>query len=242
VAPSSLARRLKDSTFVIVATVVLLAAGTATAAKLITGKDVKDHSITGRDIKRASIPLSALRSTPSGPAGPPGASGAQGQRGAPGMVGAEGPAGPSAITEIATLNSPIATEIAPSAQFGFIGTPASILVASGDLGQVTGTVTIGSTEGSINSKIDFQLTVCFKFEGDPITPLITEEEENTGKIGLSPTLTQRTSVTVASGFAVSGNFEGLAEAEVGPCLINATTKKLDDNGRLIGTVLVAASS
>ena len=29
----------------------------ATAAKLITGKDIKDHSITGKDIKKGSSPL-----------------------------------------------------------------------------------------------------------------------------------------------------------------------------------------
>ena len=68
---SSLARRLKDSTFVIVVAVVLLAAGTATAAKLITGKDIKDHSITGKDIKKGSLPLSVLKGTASDrPAGP----------------------------------------------------------------------------------------------------------------------------------------------------------------------------
>ena len=52
------------------------------AAKLITGKDIKDHSITGKDIKKASIPLSALRTA----AGPPGRAGPKALRakGSPG--------------------------------------------------------------------------------------------------------------------------------------------------------------
>jgi hypothetical protein len=39
---------------------VVAGVGTASAAGLFTGKDVKNHSLTGRDIKRRSIPLSAL--------------------------------------------------------------------------------------------------------------------------------------------------------------------------------------
>jgi hypothetical protein len=237
-------QRIKSPLLLSALIVILLSVGVAGAAKLITGKDVKDHSITGKDIKKGSLPLSVLKNPASGPAGPPGQKGAQGPKGQPGATGLPGPVGPAAITEIATLNSPIATEIAPSAQFGFVGTPATIVVGSGDLGQVTGTVTLGSSEGTIESTVDFHLTICIKFEGAPIAPLVTKEENDTGKIGLSPTLPQneRTAATVASGFAIVGEFEGLVEAEVGPCLINATTKKLDHNGRLTGTVLVAASS
>jgi hypothetical protein len=248
---SSLRRGVRGSTLLVIVLVVLVSIGTATAAKLITGKEIADHSITGKDIRRKSLPLSVLRATAAGPPGAPGAKGAPGPKGATGErgevgeigpLGAEGEVGPSAITEIAPLNSPIATEIASSAQFGFVGTPATILVTEGSLGQVTGTVTIGSTEGTIDSKIDFALTVCVAVEGGPITPLETEEEEKTGKVGISPTLTQneRTAVVVSSGFFVSGEFEGFLEAEIGPCLMNGTGKKLDDNSRVLGEVVVGS--
>jgi hypothetical protein len=241
------ARRLKSPLLLAVVIVLVLSIGTAAATKLITGKDIADHSITGKDIKKKSLPLSVLKVTsagkpgPQGPPGSRGASGGPGQPGEPGLAGAEGPAGPSAITEAVPLNSPIAAEIAPSAQFGFLGTPATVFLTEGDLGQVTGTVTIGSSEGTINSKIDFQLIVCGKIGAAPIFPLVTEEEEKSGQIGVSPTVSQRTAIPVSSAFAVTGEFDGFLEAKVGPCLINATTKKLNDNGRVIGDVIVASN-
>jgi hypothetical protein len=238
------ARRIKSPMLLAVVIVLVLSIGTAAATKLITGKDIADHSITGRDIKKKSLPLSVLKVTPAGkpgPQGPPGSRGAAGGPGQPGLTGAEGPAGPSAITEAVPLNSPIAAEIVPSAQFGFLGTPATVFLTEGDLGQVTGTVTIGSSEGTINSKIDFQLIVCGKIGAAPIFPLVTEEEEKNGQIGVSPTVSQRTAIPVSSAFAVTGEFDGFLEAKVGPCLINATTKKLDDNGRVIGDVIVASN-
>ena len=55
-------------------------AGTATAAKLITGKDIQNNSVTGKDIKKSSLAASDLsdkakaelkgNAGPAGPAGP----------------------------------------------------------------------------------------------------------------------------------------------------------------------------
>ena len=56
-----MSRRIK-SPLVLGALIVLsLSVGVAGAAKLITGKDIKDHSITGKDIKKGSLPLSVLK-------------------------------------------------------------------------------------------------------------------------------------------------------------------------------------
>jgi hypothetical protein len=83
---------------------VVAGVGTAGAAGLFTGKDVKNHSLTGKDIKRRSLPLSALNrstqllikahtvgggTTPAsqgeaGAAGPQGAAGTNGTNGASG--------------------------------------------------------------------------------------------------------------------------------------------------------------
>jgi len=89
--------------------VVLACAGTATAAKLITGKDIKNSSVTGADIKNSSLKSadvkngslsasdlsSGARKALKGDAGATGATGAAGAAGAAGAQGVAGPAGPT---------------------------------------------------------------------------------------------------------------------------------------------------
>ena len=76
-------------------------AGTATAAKLITGKDIKNGSIARKDLNTAvraelSEPAKPGPRGPAGPAGPAGAKGAPGAPGAPGVVPA--PEAPITVT------------------------------------------------------------------------------------------------------------------------------------------------
>src|SRR3954471_15112325 len=82
---------------VAVAVLVLALGGTATAAKLITSRDVADNSLTGADIKAGSLERSDLsasaRKALQGAAGPRGATGAAGATGATGATGPAGPAG-----------------------------------------------------------------------------------------------------------------------------------------------------
>ena len=89
-------------------------AGSATAAQLITGADIKDGSVTGRDIKQGSVPVNRLsdgaqqllrnangvrvtanssQPGPRGESGATGATGAQGERGPQGVQGVQGPQG-----------------------------------------------------------------------------------------------------------------------------------------------------
>ena len=92
--------------------VVLACAGTATAAKLLTGKDIKnssltaadikDSSLTGKDIRNGSLGAAELSSAAvkalkgvSGPAGANGTNGAPGSKGDKGDTGAKGERGPS---------------------------------------------------------------------------------------------------------------------------------------------------
>ncbi len=87
-----------------IATVALIAAfgGTATAANLVTGKDIKNNSVTGKDVKRGSLQTSDLskkaraslkgNAGQAGPAGPQGAPGANGKAGPKGETGPQGPA------------------------------------------------------------------------------------------------------------------------------------------------------
>jgi hypothetical protein len=229
---SSLVRRLKDSTFLIVVTVVLLAAGTATAAKLITGKDIKNHSITGKDIKKGSLPLSVLQGKP-----PTGQQGPKGETGIVGAKGSTGPAGASAITEVFSMGGPIAASIPSGSTLKFVGEPAEVTVFSGDQGLIEGTVTVGTGVAPIDDKSKFALTICVG-EGSEIEAL----DEETKELRLSPTIAkdERVTTTVSSGFFVSGPAGESFTALLGPCVLNETGTALDDNDRAMGYVMVSA--
>jgi hypothetical protein len=66
--------------------------GAATAAKLVTGKNIKDGSITLKDLSRST--RSALK-------GAQGSPGAPGRQGTPGPAGPAGPTGPGGTSSLA---------------------------------------------------------------------------------------------------------------------------------------------
>lgn len=72
--------------------VVLALVGTAVAAKMITGKQIKNNSITGKDIKNGSLSAKDFNGSvqgAQGPAGPQGAQGPQGPQGPTGLANLE---------------------------------------------------------------------------------------------------------------------------------------------------------
>jgi hypothetical protein len=89
----------RPSPALVVAIVALFVAfsGTATAALVMTGKQIKDGTITGKDLKHRTLgtnklskkAVSSLKGQP-GPAGPQGAAGPQGPKGDPGSQGPPG--------------------------------------------------------------------------------------------------------------------------------------------------------
>jgi hypothetical protein len=209
--------------------VMLLSVGVAGAAKMITGKNIRDHSITGKDIKKGSLPLSVLKGKlPAAQQGP---------KGETGIVGATGPKGDSAITEVFSLGGPIASSIATGSTLKFVGEPAEVTVFSGDQGLIEGTVTVGTSSPEIDDTSKFALTICVG-EGSEIEAL----DEATKELRLSPTIAegQRVTVTVSSGFFVSGAAGESFTAKLGPCVLNETTSPLDDNDRAMGYVIVSA--
>lgn len=78
-----------------VAALAAVAAGTATAASLVTGKQVRNASLTGKDIKKRSLGAKHLnkkaKAALRGAAGAPGAPGAKGDKGDQGIQGERGP-------------------------------------------------------------------------------------------------------------------------------------------------------
>jgi hypothetical protein len=84
-----LSHRPSSALIVAVVAVILACAGTATAARLISGKQIKNGSITSTDIKNNSLLAGDFKSgqVPSGPRGP---EGPRGPAGAPGASGTNG--------------------------------------------------------------------------------------------------------------------------------------------------------
>jgi hypothetical protein len=80
----------------VVASMLLVGGAGATAATLITGKQIKDGTITGKDVKNKSLTAKDFRGSVQGPTGlqgptgPQGATGPQGPRGLQGAVGTGG--------------------------------------------------------------------------------------------------------------------------------------------------------
>lgn len=79
-----------------------VADGVTAAAKLVTGKTVKNGSLTGADVKNGSLTLSDFKASErrklrgaEGPAGEKGALGPQGPAGSAGATGAKGDPGPA---------------------------------------------------------------------------------------------------------------------------------------------------
>jgi hypothetical protein len=90
-------RRLSPALAVALCALFVALGGTATAALVVTGKQIADGTITAKDLKRGTVgtrqlSAGAIRSL-QGRQGPQGAPGAQGPAGPQGPAGTEGPPG-----------------------------------------------------------------------------------------------------------------------------------------------------
>ena len=80
---------------------LLLGGGTATASKLLSGKDIRNGSLTSEDIRNGTLRegdlaravRTKLNTTVSGSPGQPGPQGERGPQGPPGLAGPQGPKG-----------------------------------------------------------------------------------------------------------------------------------------------------
>jgi hypothetical protein len=76
--PTSMRHRPVLAVLVAVIALLLIGGSTAVAARLITGKDVKNSSLTGKDVKNKSLTPKDFKGSVQGPAGPAGATGPAG--------------------------------------------------------------------------------------------------------------------------------------------------------------------
>jgi hypothetical protein len=104
-----LRRQRPASLLVAVLAVVLALGGTAAAAKMITGKKIKDESVTGKDIKDESLTADDFSGSVQGPQGPAGPQGPQGIAGPADVHYVRSPlfaAAPQATSQIGSANCP----------------------------------------------------------------------------------------------------------------------------------------
>lgn len=149
-------RRLGGTPIIAALVCVLALGGTATAAKLITGKSVKNGSLTGKDIKNRSVKAkdiskgakSALRGPKgakgdAGPAGPKGATGATGAKGDQGTAGLTG--APSGwMTRLNNLSTgALVTE------YGYVNTPSTAVTSAADRALLTPFVALRATRMTV---------------------------------------------------------------------------------------------
>ncbi len=155
----------------------VVSTGTATAALVMTGKDIRDGTLTAKDLKNSTLgtnklsnkAISSLKGRPGsagpqGPAGPHGAQGPTGDTGAQGPMGDPGAQGPSGVV---MGRGAIGGGPNPSATTQFFGAPVAVTVSSAtqrvSVNANSAFGTSGASAGALN------LFICYKEPGGPVT-------------------------------------------------------------------------
>jgi hypothetical protein len=110
---------------------LVVAGGTATAAKLVTSGDIKNGTITNKDIKKKTIKMNRLAQSTQDKINAPGPAGPQGPAGPAGVAG---PPGPPAATDFGVASVFVARGANEPARFATYSVP---------LGAPTGSTTGG---------------------------------------------------------------------------------------------------
>jgi collagen triple helix repeat protein len=154
-----------------------VAAGTATAAKLITGKQIKNHTITAKDIKKKT--LTSLKGAPGeqgpkgdkGDAGPKGDTGAKGDQGIQGIQGIQGERGPSTAYASAgesavnaNEETNVGTDTVPNGSYTFV---AKFTLANTVASEHTPDCDLGVMRGEFFETLDTVDSVTLAAAGSP---------------------------------------------------------------------------
>ena len=126
--PTSMRHRPVVAGLVVAIALLLTVGGTAVAAELITGKDVKNGSLTGKDVKNKSLTSKDFKGSVQGPAGTAGAQGPAGVQGPAGAAGANGPAG---LVALQYIEGPTVTLLAGTGVGANVLCPVGTSVVSG---------------------------------------------------------------------------------------------------------------
>jgi hypothetical protein len=179
---SSIMKR-RPSPALVAAIVALFVAfnGTATAALVLTGKNIKDGTITAKDVKNRTLgtnklndkAISSLKGRPGsagpqGPAGPQGAPGPQGPTGDPGAQGPKGdpgPQGPSGV--VMGANGVGGGGANPSGTVQFFGAPVAVTVSSASQRVLVNANSAFGTNAS--SAGGLNLFICYQKPGEAVT-------------------------------------------------------------------------
>lgn len=172
---------------VAVVALVVACAGSATAATLITGKQIKNSSITGKDVKNKSITGKDIKGRLAGRTGSQGAQGAQGATGSQGATGAQGATGSQGPTGAA--GSALA--------FGKIGETGA-LSASKNITSVT-RVSMGTY--CINTSVPIQNVIVSRAAGGEIDVDFSVLTDFVGVFGCLPASDDAVVYTTKSGGA-----------------------------------------
>jgi hypothetical protein len=127
--------------------VAVIGAGTATAASLVTSKDVKDGTLRSVDVKDGSLRVKDLTDEAVDTLQKGGATGAAGEKGATGPAGAQGPQGPKGDKGENGFNPGVLVAKDGDAGWTFTGAPADRF-ASGEL-RLGGGFDSNTTAGAI---------------------------------------------------------------------------------------------
>jgi hypothetical protein len=162
-------RSVASPALIAVAVVALVAAlgGTAVAAKLISGKDVRNGSLTGVDLKNGSVTGADIKDKsltakdfkgsiqgaqgPAGPAGPAGVAGPAGPAGPQGETGAKGDTGPRGPSNVIIHRDDTHTLDAGVGQIVAATQP----IAPGTYSVQASTEVTGTQNGPANCKLRF---------------------------------------------------------------------------------------
>lgn len=208
----------------VVLAVISALAGTATAARLLTGADIKNGSLTGKDVKDRSIAAVDLKpgALKAGPAGPLGQTGPVGPRGPEGPEGADGSSG---VVQTGGFSGSVGV-VASGGTATFLAPRATVSVASGQHLTASAAVELGiSSGGPLSGAVGVFL--CYKSVGSSAV------EGVIGGQAIPEITTIRSSVAIAGTKVV-----GAGEMEVGVCVNNDTGQAFDDNGSVNGYVQV----
>ena len=157
------------ATFMVACLALLVAmAGSATAAVVITGSDIKNNTVSTKDIKDKSLLLKDFKKSErqklKGPAGPAGNTGPAGPAGPAGGTGPIGPPGASGVVAAGFANGSLTD---PTDVFAFLAPVVTVAIAAGQRAYTSSSAAFGA--GAVAAE-DLDIYICHRPSGSGAEP------------------------------------------------------------------------